>query len=169
MTDSLMKHFQMLARYNTLANHRLYAACAQLDDAERKCIRPAFFRSIHGTLNHIMVGDRIWLTRFEGGEIASTGLDAILYEEFEELVAARDSEDARIEVFIASLNEDFLSQNIRYCNNQGNIHVDPVTLLLAHLFNHQTHHRGQVHNMLSQTEIEPPVLDMHRLIRPEPE
>ena len=162
----LIQHLQMLARYNTLANRRLYEVCTRLDDVERKRIRPAFFKSIHGTLNHIMVGDRIWLSRFEGKEVPSTGLDAILYEDFDKLTKARVLEDERIEAFAASLNDEFLSGTIKYRNNQGNIYIDPVNLLLAHLFNHQTHHRGQVHDLLTQTEIAPPVLDMHRVIRP---
>lgn len=156
----------MLARYNTLANCSLYEACSRLPDFERLRLRPAFFKSIHGTLNHIMIGDRIWITRFEGGEIGSTGLDAILYEDFEQLHAARMSEDARIEAFASNLSEEFLNSTIQYQNNEGRIYIDPVTLLVAHFFNHQTHHRGQVHDMLTQTEIAPPVLDMHRLIRP---
>ncbi|MBD2017789.1 damage-inducible protein DinB [Microcoleus sp. FACHB-53] len=162
----LLQHFQMLARYNTLANRRIYESCSQLTDAERKRTRPAFFQSIHGTLNHIMVGDRIWLTRFEGGEIASTGLDAILYEDFDELREARIAEDQRIEAFASGLAEEFLASTITYRNNAGNIHTDPVNLLVAHFFNHQTHHRGQIHDMLTQTEIAPPVLDMHRVLRP---
>ncbi len=162
----LVQHFKMLARYNTLANRRLYEVCAQLTDAERKRIRPAFFKSIHGTLNHIMVGDRIWLTRLEGGEIQSTGLDAILYEDFDQLRSARILEDERIEALASGLTEEFLAGTIRYRNNQGNIHTDPVNLLVAHFFNHQTHHRGQIHDMLTQTEIAPPVLDLHRVLRP---
>ena len=113
-----------------------------------------------------MVGDRIWLTRFEGKEIGSTGLDAILYEDFDQLRMARVSEDEHIEIFASNLNDEFLSRKIKYRNNQGNIHIDPVDLLIAHFFNHQTHHRGQVHDLLTQTQIAPPVLDMHRIIRP---
>lgn len=168
MINPLITHFQMLAQYNTLANHKLYATCAELEDIDRKQIRPAFFKTIHGTLNHIMVGDRIWLARFEGKEVPSTGLDAILYEDFEQLRAARIAQDTIIEAFAANLTESFLNQTIRYQNNQGNIHNDPVTLLLAHLFNHQTHHRGQIHDMITQTNIHPPSLDMHRIIRPLP-
>lgn len=164
----LIKHFQLLAHYNAHANERLYEACAQLSDIERKKQRPAFFKSIHGTLNHIMVGDRIWMTRFLGGEIESAGLDTILYENFEDLRAARITEDARIEKFIADLKADFLKETIQYRNNQGLIYNDPVELLLAHFFNHQTHHRGQVHDLLTQTDVKPPVLDMHRVIQPNP-
>ena len=70
MTSELVAHYQMLGRYNRLANERLYASCAELVDAARRQDRGAFFRSIHGTLNHIMVGDRIWMARFEGGTAA---------------------------------------------------------------------------------------------------
>ncbi len=164
----LITHLQLLAQYNALANQKLYAACAQLDDADRKRLRPAFFHSIHGTLNHILVGDRIWLNRFAGKEVASTGLDAILYEDFEALWQARCREDERIQAFIATLTPDLLNQNLRYVNHAGKVHLDPMPLLIAHFFNHQTHHRGQVHNMLSQTPVSPPSLDMHRLIRPHP-
>ncbi len=166
MSHTLLGHFRMLARYNRLANERLYDACAALDDAERLAVRPVFFRSIHGTLNHIMVGDRLWLTRFQGGVASSTGLDAILYEDFAELRAARVAEDARIEAFAASLSEAALGGTIRYRNNEGRDLADPVDVLIAHFFNHQTHHRGQVHDLLSQTQVVPPVLDLHRVLRP---
>ena len=166
MTDLLVRNVRTLARYNTLANRRLYEACARLPDAERKTRRPAFFGSIHGTLNHLMVGDRIWLARFGGEEVPSTNLDAILYEDFEELRGAREAEDARIEAFAAAIDEGFLEGTIRYVNNEGRTLEDPIDLLVAHFFNHQTHHRGQVHDMLTQTEVAPPVLDLHRLIRP---
>lgn len=166
---SLVENLRMLARYNTLANRRLYEACARLSSAERKKARLAFFGSIHGTLNHIMVGDRIWLARFEGEEVPSTDLDAVLYEGFEELREARRAEDARIEAFASGLDERFLEGEIRYTNNEGTFHSDPVYLLVAHLFNHQTHHRGQVHDMLTQTDVPPPALDLHRVLRPNPE
>ncbi len=166
--DLLTRHFQNLARYNRLANERLYQACAQLSDATRKQRRQAFFGSIHGTLNHIMVGDRIWLARFVGQTVPSTGLDAILYEDFGDLRAAREAEDARIEDFAANLTQEFLKGTIRYVNNAGMEFDDPVAVLVPHLFNHQTHHRGQVHDMLSQTEVPPPSLDMHRVLIPAP-
>ncbi len=156
----------MLARYNALANRRLYEACARLPDAERKKRRPAFFGSIHGTLNHLVLGDRIWLARFSGEEVPSTNLDAILYEDFGELREAREKEDSRIQTFAAGIDEPFSKGTIRYVNNEGRTLEDPVELLVAHFFNHQTHHRGQVHDMLTQTNVPPPVLDLHRVIRP---
>ena len=162
----LKQHFQMLARYNTLANRKLYEVCSQLSDAQRKQIRPAFFKSIHGTLNHIMIGDRIWMGRFKGQEMPYTQLDAILYHDFEILQKARIIEDKNIEAFISNAREDFFGNTISYANNQGKVYSDSTELLIAHFFNHQTHHRGQIHDMLTQTEIEPPALGMHRILRP---
>ena len=165
LSDGLLRHFRMLAVYNRLANRRLYDACARLTDEERKRRRPAFFGSIHGTLNHLLVGDRIWLARFSGEEVPSTGLDAVLHEGFAELREAREREDARIEEFVAGIDEEFLGGTIRYENNEGRIVEDPVGVLLPHFFNHETHHRGQIHGMLSGTDVPPPVLDLHRTIR----
>ena len=166
MTDPLLRHFRMLAVYNRLANRRLYDACASLTDEERKRPRPAFFGSIHGTLNHLLIGDRIWLARFSGEEVPSTGLDAVLYEDFAELREAREHEDARIEEFVVGIDGGFSDGSIRYENNEGRTLEDPVDVLLPHFFNHQTHHRGQIHDMLSRTDVPPPVLDLHRIIRP---
>ncbi len=113
----LIQHFQMLANYNTITNRKLYEVCSQLSDVERKRIRQAFFKSIHGTLNHIMVGDRIWMGRFEGKQMPSTNLDAILYEDFDELRSVRVLEDERIEAFMSKLSQDFLTKTISYVNN----------------------------------------------------
>ena len=164
--NPMIEHFQMMARYNRLANERLYDCCAQLSDAERKKNRHAFFKSIHATLNHIMVGDRNWMTRFEGGVASSAHLDAILYEDFDELRAARVREDERIERFAAALSDEFLAGEIAYVTNAGTQRRNPTRILLAHLFNHETHHRGQVHDMLSQAGIATPVLDLPWVISP---
>lgn len=168
MAAALLAHFRMMAHYNRLANERLYAACARLGDAERKATRGALFGSIHGTLNHILVGDRIWLARFGGETVLSTDLDAILYQDFAALRAARAEEDARIEDFAAGLDLSFLEGEIEYVNNESLRLSDPKPLLLAHLFNHQTHHRGQIHDLLCQSGAEAPVLDLHRVLRPSP-
>ncbi len=169
MTPGLAVHFRMLARYNRLANERLYASCAELDDAARRQDRGAFFRSIHGTLNHIMIGDRIWMARFEGGIVASTGLDAILHDDFDELHAARITEDARIEAFVASLDDIRLDDTLAYISHEGHAFEDPMAVLLPHFFNHQTHHRGQITAMLRQTDCPYPELDMHRVMIPAPD
>ncbi len=168
MIDRTYSYFQKLALYNKLANHRLYSVCAQLTDEERKVNRQVFFRSIHGTLNHILIGDRIWMMRFQGVVIPSTNLDSILYDNFDELWEARQEEDESIENFMAELDEIWLESEIDYVNNEGKEFSDETTTLLIHFFNHQTHHRGQVHAMITQTNVKPPVLDLHRVLKPNP-
>lgn len=162
----LLTHFLMLARYNRIANERLYAACAKLSDEEYRRPRKGSLGSIHGLLNHLLLGDRIWMARFEGGGSTTPPLRSVLFEDFAELRAARMAEDARIEQFFAGIGEDFFSRGLFYVNSKGIDCVEPAPVAAAHLFNHQTHHRGQVHVMLSQTEVEPPSLDLHRIINP---
>ncbi len=162
----LIGHFRRLAAYNAAANRVLYDACAALDDAELRRPRAAVFGSILGTLNHILLGDRIWLDRFDGRTVPSTGLDTILHEEVEALAAARTTEDARIIAFADRLTPAWLAGRLRYVNNSGRTCDDPTVVLVAHMFNHQTHHRGQVHGLLCQTDRRPPSLDLHRLLAP---
>src|SRR3954470_15608175 len=95
------------ARYNRLANEVLFDACSRLPDADYRRDLGAFFGSVHGTLNHLLVGDTIWMARFEGGSHPSTGLDAILFEEFDALRQAREQMDRRIEGFFSALPADF--------------------------------------------------------------
>ncbi|MBM3647437.1 MAG: damage-inducible protein DinB [Alphaproteobacteria bacterium] len=156
----------LYARYNRLANERLYEACARLSDQDRWRDLGAFFKSVHGTLNHLLLGDRIWMTRFAGGSHPSTGLDAILFESFDELCAARAEMDGRIERFFAALPDGFLDRSLSYVNNAGVASVDPAAVIVPHFFNHQTHHRAQIHTLLSQLGQAPPVLDLHRVLRP---
>src|SRR5579883_3592023 len=99
---NLLAHFQMLARYNRIANERLYERCAQLDPVEYRKQRKGSFGSIHALLNHILLGDRIWMSRFEGGGRTTPPLATILYDEFPALREARVEEDARIERFFAN-------------------------------------------------------------------
>jgi len=165
--EAQILHFQMLARYSSIANQRLYEVCARLSDEEYRKQRSGSHRSIHRTLNHILLGDRIWMDRFGSAGITATpALDTELYSAFGGLRSAREAEDARIEAFMGGLNGAFLACEIRYTNNAGRACADPASLLIAHLFNHQTHHRAQVHVMLSDAGLQPPSLDMHRAIRP---
>ena len=89
-----------------------------------------------------------------------------MYERLPELRAARSAEDRRIERFFESLDAAFLSRTFPYVNNQGRNYVEEAPVAVAHFFNHQTHHRGQVHVMLSQTGAQPPSLDLHRIANP---
>jgi uncharacterized damage-inducible protein DinB len=162
----LSTHFQMLAQYNRIANERLFAACARLDDAEYRKQRAGSFSSIHGLLNHILVGDRRWMGLFENGERATPRLNQILYDGFSDLQDARARQDARIESFFAGIDAIFWSRTFPYTNYQGKDYVETAPVACSHLFNHQTHHRGQVHTMLSQTAVAPPSLDLHRIVNP---
>jgi uncharacterized damage-inducible protein DinB len=159
-------HFQMFARYNRIANERLYAACARLEDEEYRKQRRGSFGSIHGLLNHILLGDRRWMGLFENGQRETPPLNQILYDDFPSLRIARSREDGRIESFFSDADGAFWSRSFQYTNNQGKDYVETAQVACSHLFNHQTHHRGQVHIMLSQTSVAPPALDFHRIINP---
>ena len=98
--------FRMLAGYNRWMNERLYSLCAELSDGERKRDRKAFFRSIHGSLNHVLLADRSWLGRFTGTEFPIRSLDQELYADFEDLRRERAVTDAAIEEFCTGLDED---------------------------------------------------------------
>jgi uncharacterized damage-inducible protein DinB len=162
----LASYFQNLARYNTIVNERLYMACSELSDGEYRRQRVASFNSIHATLNHILLADRIWMDRFtQPGILGTPPLGTILYDEFDSLRAARAAEDERIEQFMSGLDDTFLRRDIQYLNSKGQLCSDPAPLILGHFFNHQTHHRGQLHVMLSQTAVQRPNFDLHRAIR----
>lgn len=162
----LPPYFRMLARYNRVANQRLFECCSQLHDSEYRRQRQGSFGSIHGLLNHILLGDRIWMERFEGGGCLTPALDTVLFDDFSGLQSARVEQDARIEAFFEHVDADFFSRTLRYTNNRGKDYVEDAAVAVGHFFNHQTHHRGQVHVMLSQTPVAPPWLDLHRAINP---
>ncbi len=162
----LFRHFQMMALYNRVANQHLYESCAQLSDEEYRRQRKGSFGSIHALLNHILLGDRIWMSRFEGGGATTPPLNTVLYDDFAALREARGTEDERIESFFASAGPDFFSRGLAYVNSKGVQRSDDAAMAVAHLFNHQTHHRGQVHVMLAQTTAKAPSLDLHWIIDP---
>ncbi|MFV0474800.1 MAG: DinB family protein [Pikeienuella sp.] len=162
MGDEAVKaHFEMFAAYNAWANRRLYAAAGEMDDAARKAPAGAFFGSLHGTLNHILVADRIWMRRFTGEGETHDRLDAIPFDDFKALSDARAAMDARIAGYIAGLSEADLAASFTYSPISN---PAPVTLklatALAHVFNHQTHHRGQCHHMLTAAGRAAPPLDL---------
>jgi uncharacterized damage-inducible protein DinB len=158
--------FQMLARYNREANQRLYAACEQISDEEYRRQRAGSFGSIHALLNHILLGDRIWMSRFAGGGQTTPPLNTVLFDDFCALRSAREQEDTAMEAFFRSADSAFLSKSFSYTNSRGRHCIDAAIPSVLHMFNHQTHHRGQVHVMLSQTGTQPPSLDMHRILNP---
>lgn len=164
----MQKHFQMFADYNRWANARLYDACALLSDEEFRADKGAFFGSAQGTLNHLLVADRIWLKRFTGKGQAPTSLDASLHENFAELRAAREVEDQRIIDWVGGLTDADFKSVISYTPVTVPEKVEqPLGPVLAHVFNHQTHHRGQVHTILTSLGQPSIALDLVYFLRGE--
>jgi len=146
----MLARYRMFAGYNAWCNERLFAATATVSDADYRADRGAFFKSLHGTLNHLLVGDRVWMQRFTGqGEIPPS-LDAMLYDDFESLRAARAAADTRITDYVAGLTEADLTGTLRFRTIVRPQEIEqPLWPALDHFFNHQTHHRGQAHALLS--------------------
>jgi len=161
-----LSHFRMMARYNAWANGRIYDAAAAIDAKAYHAPRGAFFGSLAGTLNHILVGDRIWLRRFTGKGTLPQSLDEILHDDFDSLRIAREEEDARILTFIDGLDDATLEGTISYrtMTNPTDF-TEPLAPMLVHFFNHQTHHRGQAHCLLTQITGDAPPLDLIVFLR----
>jgi uncharacterized damage-inducible protein DinB len=163
-------HFRMFADYNRWANRRLYAAAAELSDAEYRADKGAFFGSLHATLNHVLAADRIWMKRFTNEGEAPMRLDAILHEDLAGLTAARVAEDERIIAWVDSLDQARLAAHFTYTPLTT---PDEITQklgpTLAHVFNHQTHHRGQAHATLTALGRPSLTLDLVFFLRTEGE
>jgi uncharacterized damage-inducible protein DinB len=154
-------HFEQSAAYNCWANARLYEAALALSEADYRRDVGVFFKSMHGTLNHLLLTDRIWLKRLTGEGVHPNKLDAIIHEDRRTLAAARADADDRIVRYVASLDEASLRGLHGYSTTSGAPFEQRRSEILAHLFNHQTHHRGQAHAILSIcTGGAPPPLDL---------
>ena len=144
-------HSQLMAQYNEWMNSRLYALCASLHDAELHKDRGAFFKSIYATLNHIAYGDLAFLSRFTGnpGIVPEPGVD--LFGSFALLRTERAALDQRILAWSEALSPAWLGESLTYTSKiDGKARTVQKWVLVTHLFNHQTHHRGQVTTLLSQ-------------------
>lgn len=147
----MIEHWRMFAAYNAWANRRLYAACAALAPEDLERDGGAFFVTISATLNHLLVTDRIWIARFLAEPAPPYALDTVLYADFQELTRARAAEDRRIVDFVSGLGEDAAARPLVYRRQTSPDEIrQTLAQALAHLFNHQTHHRGQTHAMLTQ-------------------
>jgi uncharacterized damage-inducible protein DinB len=159
----MKSHFVMLAHYNRWANKRIYDATEALPEADYRADKGAFFKSLQGTLNHLLVADQIWLRRFTGKGPVHTRLDMILHEDLASLRKARVAEDERIVAFIDGLTEHDLAGTFTYVPitnpQQLTQSYEPA---LIHFFNHQTHHRGQAHAIVTSIAGKQagPVLDL---------
>jgi uncharacterized damage-inducible protein DinB len=169
--------YRQHAGYNTWMNRRLYAHCATLTDEERRRERGAFFGSIHRTLNHLLIADRVWMSRFTGDRERFTSRDASgaaialrslgdeIYGDLDQLRRERVATDADIEAFVSDLTAEQLAGTLTYRTTTGVAMEHPMWWALTHFFNHQTHHRGQVTTLLSQAGIDPGVTDLIAYIR----
>lgn len=164
----MLRHFKMLADYNRWANVQVYDAAARLSDAEFHEDRGAFFGSLHGTLNHLLVTDRLWMHRFNGTGVAPAALGVILHDDLAGLRATRVAEDRRIIAWIETLDAAALAADVTYTSvlRPGAI-THPLHLAIAHMFNHQTHHRGQCHTILTALGKPSLVLDLLYFLRSE--
>jgi uncharacterized damage-inducible protein DinB len=141
-----------MAAYNAEMNRRLYDAAARLSDVERRAERGAFWGSIHATLNHLYWGDGNWMSRFAGWPASGKAMkeSVALFDVFEELRAARVALDGKIIAWMADLDDAWLAQDMAwYSGSLGHEITRGRGFLMTHMFNHQTHHRGQVHAMIT--------------------
>ncbi len=157
----MKKHFMMMAAYNKWANQTLYDGAGVLTDEEFVRDTGAFFASMEGTLNHILIADLLWLHRFTGTGELPDSLEAVLYDDFDELRDAREGLDERIIEWVGGLSDADLMGRFTYVTATDLKTVSQrLAPAMANLFNHQTHHRGQAHMILSVLGETPPSLDL---------
>ncbi len=151
----------LMAEYNRWMNERLYELCASLPDEERKRDRGAFFKSIHGTFEHVLWGDRMWLGRFNGKTYPFAPIGQPLFEQFEDLRAARAEMDAEIAAWAGGTTAEWLAEPMTWTSKlYGFTQTQPRWILITQMFNHQTHHRGQITTLLKQIGIDPGITDV---------
>ena len=176
-TDAFLSQYALMARYNTWINSQLYNACEKLSDAQRKADRGAFFGSIHHTLTHLLLADKMWLARFAAQATAAPALSpsllhmpegsdytSDLHPQWQDLRSVRAALDAAIEAWIAQMPPEFLSATMHYANTKGVQRAHPAWQAMAHFFNHQTHHRGQATTLLMQAGVDVGVTDLVALL-----
>ena len=173
---SLKLDFELMAGYNQWMNARLYAAAAQLDEAELRADRGAFFGSILATFDHLLAADTHWMKRFAAAlpDVASLHaaravplpelVRGITFPDFTRLRGEREAMDAAILDFTREATDELYRLPLSYANSAGEPHTKLCGLVLCHVFNHQTHHRGQVTTLFSQLGIDVGITDLSALI-----
>lgn len=152
---------QVFARYNRWMNERMYAVLAPMEDAERKRDRGAFFGSIHRTLNHLVWADSIWLSRFTGKPYAERAYGTELFDDFTALSRARDAADTAVLHWAGQVSQAWLDSTLEYRSaGDGRVRRLPAWVAAAHMFNHATHHRGQLTTLTKQAGVDPGVTDL---------
>lgn len=157
------EYVQTMARYNAWQNRSLYNAADGIGEATRRQDRGVFFGSVHATLSHLLWADTIWMSRFDGWDAPEGGIvdSPAFVDDWQELTARRVKADARIEDWAARVNEaDLVGDLTWYSITLGQDISKPCALTIVHLFNHQTHHRGQVHAMLTAAGARPDDTDL---------
>ncbi|MGP9821064.1 DinB family protein [Salinarimonas sp. NSM] len=153
--------YRDMAAYNAWANVQLYDAAAALSDDAYRSDQGAFFGSLHRTMNHVLVGDTIWMARFTGDESPPPALDAVLHDDLPSLRAAREAMDTRIVAFVEELDAAALARKFSYRTMLNpSLVTQPLAPALDHFFNHQTHHRGQAHALLTRLSGGAPSFDL---------
>jgi len=163
-----------LARYNRWMNAKLYALAATLSEESLKRDSGAFFKSIHGTFNHILLADRVWLARFEGvtapdgfmGPGGIRSLDQELYGNFDDLRRERSLTDEELSAWVSELTPERLAAPLVFVRRGQKLET-PLWGVVAHVFNHQTHHRGQITTLLTQQGVDPGSTDLFAMLREE--
>ncbi len=159
-----VEHTRVMARYNEWQNRSLYTAAEALGESARKQDRAAFFGSIHGTLSHLVWGDRLWLSRFRGEPRPAGGgikESSGLFIDWQQMQLARAELDQQIIAWADALDSSWLYGNLSWVSGvSGREITRPRWLLVTHFFNHQTHHRGQVHAMLTAAGAKPDDTDL---------
>ncbi len=158
------EYFQLMSGYNRWMNEKLSAVCSTMPDELRRADRGAWFKSVHGTLNHILLCDRMWLGRFTGRPFAATSLDQELYHDWDEMQAERVKTDDAIDAWLAAVSNDELQAPLTFTRlTNPEEFTFPLWILVAHLFNHQTHHRGQLTTIMEQLGYDSGVTDLPML------
>jgi uncharacterized damage-inducible protein DinB len=157
----LTTYARTMSEYNRWMNGRMYEACAALPDEQRKRDVGAFFKSIHGTLNHLLLADRVWMGRFTGAPFKVTSLAQELYADFAELRAERTRTDSAIRDWATQLRPADFDGELRYTSiDKPEPRQLSMGLAIVHFFNHQAHHRGQVTTLMKQAGVDPGVTDL---------
>lgn len=162
-------HVANMARYNRWQNQNLLAASSALSDAARRQNRGAFFGSIHGTFSHLLWGDGMWMHRFVGLPKPEGGIgdSAALYEDWDRFCETRRVMDEAIIGWSQKVGTDWLASRISWFSGSAQRDFSqPAWLLATHMFNHQTHHRGQIHAMLTQAGVKPGATDLAMMLEP---
>jgi uncharacterized damage-inducible protein DinB len=157
----LRLHAMQMAQYNLWMNNKLLHAAALLTDEQRKKNLGAFFGSLHGTFNHLLAADRIWMARFTASHHGVSQLNDILYDDFELFRAARREMDAKL-IDWASALKNPVPEYLEYHKVSGTKDLVslPYATCVVHWFNHQTHHRGQASTLMMQLGLDPGVTDL---------